>query len=341
MQLAEMKRDEDYHFRKTRSSNSTYHWEMYRKLRNYTNHEEKNLKSKCFCQMIEDAKGDDSCEKNRYSLILKSRLFLQSLCRQDHEPVLCVSGESIGKTISKRFDCFYFEHPPFHLDNVKCELKSSKSNKAVGLDKLSARLLKDASDVTAPILTGLINKSFTGGVFPGVWKCAKDTALFKDGDKSLKDNYRPMSTLPTISKIIERSAHIQLSSFLEENRLLSQSQFGFRLKRSTSTALIAFTDQVVESMDKGCLTETVFLDLRKAFDTVEHLLLINKLKSLGVAGKSWEWFRSYLSGRVQQTICVNAFSPPAKITMGVPQGSILGPLLFLVYINGIQSELQL
>ena len=200
--------------------------------------------------------------------------------------------------------------------------------------------MKDVFNVIAPILTGLINKSFTDGVFPGVWKCAKVTALFKDGDKSLKDNYRPISILPTISKIIERSAHIQLSSFLEENRLLSQSQFGFRLKRSTSTALIAFTDQVVESMDKGCATGTVFLDLRKAFDTVDHLLLNNKLKSPGIAGKSLEWFNSYLSGRVQQTMCVNALSPPAKITMGVPQDSILGPLLFLVYINGIQSELQ-
>ena len=93
-------------------------------------------------------------------------------------------------------------------------------------------------------------------------------------------------------------------------------------------------------MDKGCVTRTVFLDLRKAFDTVDHILLINKLKSLGVAGKSLEWFRSYLSGRVQQSMCVNALSPPAKITMRVPQGSILGPLLFLMYINGIQSELQ-
>ena len=172
--------------------------------------------------------------------------------------------------------------------------------------ELRFRLLKYASDVIAPILTGLINKSFTDGVFPGVWKCAKVIALFKDGDKSLKDNYRPISILPTISKIIERSAHIQLSSFPEENKLLSQSQFGFRLKRSTSTALIAFTDQVLESMDKGCVTGTVFLDLRKAFDTVDHLLLINKLKSLGVAGKSLEWFRSYLSCRFHQTMCVNA-----------------------------------
>ena len=88
------------------------------------------------------------------------------------------------------------------------------------------------------------------------------------------------------------------------------------------------------------MTGTVFLDLRKAFDTVDHLLLINKLKSLGVAGKSLEWLRSYLSGLVQQSMCVNVLSPSAKITMVVPQGSILGPLLFLVYINGIQSELQ-
>ena len=99
-------------------------------------------------------------------------------------------------------------------------------------------------------LTGLINKSFSDGVFPRVWKCAKVIALFKDGDKSIKDNYRPISILPTISKIIERSAHIQLSSFLEVNRLLSQSKFGFQLKRSTSIALIDFTDQVLENMDK-------------------------------------------------------------------------------------------
>ena len=164
------------------------------------------------------------------------------------------------------------------------------------------------SVITWPV-TNWFDQSFSDGVFPRVWKCAKVIALFKDGDKSIKDNYRPISILPTISKIIERSAHIQLSSFLEVNRLLSLSQFGFRLKRSTSTALIDF-DQVLENMDKGCVTGTVFLDLRKAFDTVDHLLFINKLKLLGVAGKSLEWFRSYLTGRVQKTMCVNALSPP-------------------------------
>ena len=231
-------------------------------------------------------------------------------------------------------------HHSFILLYFHNALGSLKANKAVELDKLSARLLKDASDVIAPLLASLINKSFADGVFPEVWKSAKVAALFKGGDKTLKDNYRPISILPTISKIIERSAHVQLCSYLEENKLLSQSQFGFRQKRSTSTALITFTDQILESMDKGYVTGAVFLDLRKAFDTVDHLLLINKLKGLGVAGKSLAWFRSYLSGRTQQTMCENELSPPAKITVGVPQGSILGPLLSLVYINGIQSVLK-
>ena len=257
---------------------------------------------------------------------------------------------SVGKVLAKPFQnvsiVFTSSTPPFefHPDNVNVNfvrnaLKSLKSNEVVGLDKQSVRLLKVASDVITPILTGFINKSFTDGVFTRVWKSAKVTALFKDGDKLLKDNYRPISILPTMSKIIERSANIQLSSFLEENRLLLQSQFGVRLKRSTSTALIPFTGQVLASMDKGCVTGTVFLDLRKAFDTVDHLLLIDKLKSLGVAAERLELFRSYLSGRVQQTMCVNALSPPAKITMGVSHDSILGPLLFLVNTNGI-PELQ-
>lgn len=107
---------------------------------------------------------------------------------------------------------------------------------------------------------------------------------------------------------------------MEENRLLSESQIDFQLKRSTSTALIAFTNQSLETMDKGCLTGTVFLDLPTACDTVDYLLPINKLNSLGVAGKNLEWRRSYLSGRVQQKMCDNVLSSPAKITMAVPAG---------------------
>ena len=356
-----MKRDRDYHLRKARTNNNIYHWSMYRKLRNYTNHEEKNLKSKYFCQMIEDPKGDGSEMWRAIKQVLphakKTSVFSIFEKGKWHTENLSIANimnhyfVSVGKVLAKPFRNIPIipitSTPPceFHLNSVTVDfvqnaLRSLKTNKAVGLDKLSARLLKDGSDVIAPVLTELINKSIADGEFPKVWKSAKVSALFKGGDKSQKDNYRPISILTTISKIIERSAHVQLCTYLEQDKLLSQSQFGFRQKRSTSTALVEFTDQILESMDKGCVTGAVFLDLRKAFDTVDHLILVNKLKSLGVVGKSLAWFRSYLSGRFQQMICNDAISPQAKITMGVPQGSILGPLLFLVYINGIQSVLQ-
>ena len=122
---------------------------------------------------------------------------------------------------------------------------------------------------------------------------------------------------------------INLTIYKQDQREISTYSVKFVFGRKhyypnyslASTALVALTDQILESMDKGCVTGTVFLDLRKALDTVDHLLLINELKSLGVPGKSLEWFRSYLSGRVQQTMCFNALSPPAKITMGVPQAA--------------------
>ena len=173
---------------------------MYRKLRNYTNHEGKNLKPKYFCQMIEDAKGD-SCEMWRAieqvlpgtNKLTVSSIFRKwevahrkSLCRrQDHELVLCVSGKVLAKPFQNFSTVFTSSTPPFefHPDNVHVNfvcnvLKSLKSNEAVGLDKLRARLLKVASDVIAPNLTGFINKSFTDRVFTGVWKSAKVTVLF-------------------------------------------------------------------------------------------------------------------------------------------------------------------
>ena len=229
-----MKRDNDYHFRKACFTNSTYHWGMYRKLPNYTNHEEKNLKSKYFCQMTEEGKGD-SCGMWRAikQVLPGTKKSTVSSIFEGGTPKISVAKimnqyfVSVEKVLAKPFQnaltVFTNSTPSFefHLDNVNVNflrnaLKSLKSKKAVGLGKLSACLLKDGSHVIDPILTGLINKSFADGVFPGVWKCAKVTALFKDGDKSLKDNYRPISVLPTISKIIERSAHIQLSSFCKK-----------------------------------------------------------------------------------------------------------------------------
>ena len=198
--LTEIKRDRDYHHKKARTSNSTYHWNMYKKLRNLSSREEKNLKSKYYCQLIEDAKDDGSKMWRAIKEVLPSKkgsaifsVFEKGRLHTDKQSVAKIMNDyfvSIGKTLSKAFGRNAPVTPVinslstnFHLNNVSVEfvkdtLRSLKRNKAVGLDKLSARLLRDASDVISPVLTELVNKSFTDGVFPKIWKSAKVSALF-------------------------------------------------------------------------------------------------------------------------------------------------------------------
>ena len=149
-----------------------------------------------------------------------------------------------------------------------CEqLLTLKANKAIGLDNISARLLKCGALEITPSITKILNMSIRSGKFPGIWKCAKVAALLKSGDRTNATNYRPISILPTFSKIIERVVHSQPYEYLISNNLLSNNQFGFRSKRSTATALSGFADEVLLNMDNGNICGAVFLDLTKAFDT--------------------------------------------------------------------------
>ena len=158
----------------------------------------------------------------------------------------------------------------FAFKAISCEsvikmINELKPNKAVGLDKVSSRLLKDAADIVAPSLTSLFDISINIGCFPSTWKLAKISLLFKKGSKQDPSSYRPISVLPTISKLLEKAVHMQLYSYLCDNNLLSQKQFGFRLNSSTVTASAMFTDKILSAMDKGELTGAVFIDLTKAF----------------------------------------------------------------------------
>ena len=228
-----------------------------------------------------------------------------------------------------------------HIDvsEIMDIIKILDPNKASGPDFISHKMLKICPEKISTPLMLIFDKSLQQCKYPSNWKIANVTAIFKKVDSSVPSNYRPISLISCVGKIMERVVYKYVYNHHHENELFYKYQSGFLPKHSTVHQLLEIYDCILNSLEKKEKNCFVFCDFSKAFDKVWHRGLLHKLKAYGITGNLCNWFESYLHGRQQRVVVKNCTSSLCNVSAGVPQGSVLGPLLFIIYINDIADKL--
>ena len=352
--------DKDKAIKKAKKSNDKNDWEYAKRLRREVGQLVELSRKSHFQEEFENSKDDPKrFWRNIYDIIPKNKDSKPKihLKNQDGSEIKSENAATfinnfftnIGPNLASKFNepwKYFGKEIENEINDIEIIegivydfVKDIDIHKSSGFNELSSVCLRDALLVLIAQLSYIFKQSLKTSKFPDKWKVATIVPIFKGGNKEEVSNYRPVSLLPVTGKIFEKILHYQLVNFLDDNNFLSDRQNGFRKDRSTLGSIVNFTSDIFEAINDKKYTLATFIDLKKAFDTVNHKILLEKLYLSGIKGSTLNLLSDYLNNRIQKTICNGEISNFNNVTCGVPQGSILGPLFFLIYINDLHGVL--
>ena len=349
--------------RKAKITNSEHDWATFRNFRNYVIEQIRKRKKQYYDELNDTINNPQLFGNKEWWKVVNKYMCKKGMDSDEIPPILS-NGELHYSNKSKAnvLNDFFIQqstlqdnddtlphvnYKPQELQEitlteseVRNVIKNLENNKAVGPDRIHNRLLKASVDIIVPHLTSFFNRCLNDGCFPSLWKTANITPIFKKGNKNDCTNYRPISLLSCTGKVFERCIHRHILQYLTTNNILTDSQSGFLPGDSTVNQLLSIYNSLCENYDKSITSQSIYFDISKAFDRVWHRGLLLKLDAIGIRGRLLKWFESYLKKRKQKVVIKGDNSDEKVVTAGVPQGSVLGPLLFLVYINDIVDNIQ-